>query len=91
MVLSDGEQIGWGATCGMHSNSPDDSEQCKKQITHGKEKWSDAQGILGLKRWLHWGQTVDLEDQPRKRHVKQTARRADGMDEAALDAWAAYL
>ena len=70
----------------MHSNSPEDREQCKKQITYGKEKWSDAQCILGLKRWLHWGHTADFEDQPRKMHVNQTARRADGLDEAALDA-----
>ena len=91
VVLSNGEQIGWGATCGMHSNSPEDREQCKKQITYGKEKWSDAQCILGLKRWLHWGHTADFEDQPRKMHVKQTARRADGLDEATLDTWAASL
>ena len=75
----------------MHSTGPDDVEQFKKRITYGKDTWSDAECILGLKRWLHDGYTMDLGTPRREKHVRHPARKATGLDEAALDAWAASL
>ena len=96
-VWSKGKQIGWGATCGRHSN-PDDADhpstQCKKMITYGEEGISDDVCILKWKRWLHFGYWMtaeELGDRPRTKHVSIGARTLEEGDVAIFDAWAASL
>lgn len=75
-IFSGGVQIGWGCTCKRHLNcAPDNEVECKKQITFGKTKLSDAQCIIGLKRWLIAGFDVSPHGaDSRSMHVAVDAR-----------------
>lgn len=93
-VWSQGRQIGWGATCGLHFNPEDaaTSPACKKQITYGEQQLADDVCILKLKRWLHLGCHLTVEElgeNPRKTHVGRDARTLEEGDAAILDAWVA--
>ena len=55
-VRSDGIQIGWGLTCGLHNDRDAhgnilNTSPCKKQLTYGQEALSDAECVVRLKRW----------------------------------------
>ena len=82
-------QIGWGATCGRHSDAEDRaSTRCKKQLAYGHaHPLSDPECILALKNWLAAGFLIEADDaegrskhlarDPRSLHIYTTAEELD--------------
>ena len=95
-VLNRGVQIGWGATCKIHTNAidlPSDSA-CKKQLTYGGgrlELLSDAQCRLLLKRWLRAGMGLTKSRTMRTDHIQIQPRELTKYSESELDDWVATL
>ena len=95
-VHSKGIKIGWGATCGAHTNDSDAAEvhppACKKQITFGIDGLTDADLRVRMKRRPIAGMhMLDGTGNDRKHHVKINARELTEFEEADLDALAATL
>lgn len=89
-VYSKGVQIGWGATCALHTNAddvPGVSPACKKQLVYGAEGLSDSECRVRLKLWLLAGLSIDLDSgSGRKDHVALNARTmVDETDEERVD------
>ena len=59
-----GDFIGWGITCRRHHNQGEDSQKlpCKRQLTYGAAKLSDAEVIIRLKRWVIKGYDIPVSD-----------------------------
>ena len=69
-IYSEGVRTGYGAICGLHSNSEDaPGIYCRKALTIGDLSEEDCR--LRLKRWLLAGLKDDdwPEDQARSRHL----------------------
>ena len=69
-IYSEGVRTGYGAICGLHSNSEDaPGIYCRKALTIGDLSEEDCR--LRLKRWLLAGLNDDdwPEDQARSRHL----------------------
>ena len=83
-VFKGGEQIGWGANCGI-CQSVNVQAPCKKQLPYGGKRTvllDDDQCRRKLKKWL----TLCVASDDREAHVKIDARALPFEDEAELDA-----
>ena len=67
-----GVHIGWGVTCGLHSNANGkfNKTPCKKTLTIGTKGMNQAEAMLRLKRWLVCAIFHPLDpDEQRQSHV----------------------
>jgi hypothetical protein len=87
-VFSRGVPIGWGATCGRHTNVGD-ANCCKKQIQYGaKDPLTDEQCVAKLKRWLISGFDIPTEGlASRKEHLNIEIRRLAAETKTADELW----
>ena len=82
-VYKNGQQIGWGANCGV-CQSLTIRSACKKQLPYGGKRsreLTDNECRLKLKKWL----TMCVESPDREAHVGIDARSLALEDEAELD------
>ena len=88
-VHNEGVHIGWGATCGMHSDVGGHLT-CKKQITMGKgpSALSSDTCMRLMKQWLTEGHKIAVDDpEGRRRHVlDEKPREYFPMTDAELEA-----
>ena len=94
-VISCGEVVGVGATCGGHLNASEvgiKNLQCKKQVTFGCSGLDRSVLVTRLKRWLLAGLADEMWDTEEKRskHVGMGGQHlkdfADGMSDEAMEA-----
>ncbi|CAK0835736.1 unnamed protein product [Prorocentrum cordatum] len=89
-VWSKGACVGWGATCGLHSNDSDKPDlKCKTRIDFGVGGLSPEECQLRLKRWLIAGLAIEDVGNPAARadHLGLKARSfAGGLSAAERDA-----
>jgi hypothetical protein len=86
------KMIGWGATCGQHSNHGDVDQVCKKMITFGESDFTSDDLRVRMKRWLVFGLGMDnTAGDARHQHVKENARKLVELSEEDLDNIAANL
>ena len=60
-IVSRGQHVGFGIVCRLHQNPEDGClGKCKKTLNFGRERLTDAEVLLRLKRWMLRGTDLSL-------------------------------